>query len=273
MRRILISTVIIITVTSQFTDVLTSTWILMINGQILRLMSWHYKTNAISTKPVGISQGQLILVAAFVFLHTITSRLRLNTRFTLICCNDFRRLIFCIFIHRFAGITTWWIIHNRLRLSITWTFSRRMLTRAVDRDRVSGRRRQHAHSVLTQSSQIALPLKIFIALQNTQVNRQSFNKKTKSIKHNKVTCLGLLYILEYLIVRLVRFVLLLLLFNFVMHCIISTVVVAFEINYLFISLLNTTRKHRSFQPQLEIQNPFLSKTFVINVQHEITRSL
>jgi len=42
----------------------------------------------------------------------------------------------------------------------------------------------------------------------------------------------LLYILEYLIVRLVRFVLLLLLFNFVMHCIISTVVVAFEINYL-----------------------------------------
>ena len=48
-------------------------------------------------------------------------------------------------------------------------------------------------------------------------------------------CLGLLYILEYLIVRLVRFVLLLLLFNFVMHCIISTVVVAFEINYLILS--------------------------------------
>jgi len=41
-----------------------------------------------------------------------------------------------------------------------------------------------------------------------------------------------IYILEYLIVRLVRFVLLLLLFNFVMHCIISTVVVASEINYL-----------------------------------------
>jgi len=34
------------------------------------------------------------------------------------------------------------------------------------------------------------------------------------------------------IVRLVRFVLLLLLFNFVMHGIISTVVDAFEINYL-----------------------------------------
>jgi len=40
-----------------------------------------------------------------------------------------------------------------------------------------------------------------------------------------------------LIVRLVRFVLLLLLFNFVMHCIISTVVVAFEINYLILSYL------------------------------------
>jgi len=52
------------------------------------------------------------------------------------------------------------------------------------------------------------------------------------------SCLGLLYILEYLIVRLVRFVLLLLLFNFVMHCIISTVVVAFEINYLILSYLN-----------------------------------
>ena len=50
------------------------------------------------------------------------------------------------------------------------------------------------------------------------------------------SCLGLLYILEYLIVRLVRFVLLLLLlFNFVMHCIISTIVVAFEINYLILS--------------------------------------
>jgi len=47
------------------------------------------------------------------------------------------------------------------------------------------------------------------------------------------SCLGLLYILEYLIVRLVRFVLLLL-YNFVMHCIISTVVVAFEINYLIL---------------------------------------
>jgi len=46
-----------------------------------------------------------------------------------------------------------------------------------------------------------------------------------------------IYILEYLIVRLVRFVLLLLLFNFVMHCIISTVVVAFEINYLILSYL------------------------------------
>ena len=42
--------------------------------------------------------------------------------------------------------------------------------------------------------------------------------------------------IEYLIVTLVRFVLLLLLFNFVMHCIISTVVVAFEINYLSLSL-------------------------------------
>jgi len=51
----------------------------------------------------------------------------------------------------------------------------------------------------------------------------------------------LLYILEYLIVRLVRFVLLLLLFNFVMHCIISTVVVAFEINYL--SNIQTMRFH------------------------------
>ena len=47
-----------------------------------------------------------------------------------------------------------------------------------------------------------------------------------------------LYISEYLIVTLVRFVLLLLLFNFVMHCIISTVVVAFEINYLSIYLYN-----------------------------------
>ena len=52
------------------------------------------------------------------------------------------------------------------------------------------------------------------------------------------SCLGLLYILEYLIVvTLVRFVLLLLLFNFVMHCIMSTVVVAFEINYLYLSLM------------------------------------
>ena len=38
--------------------------------------------------------------------------------------------------------------------------------------------------------------------------------------------------IRVLIVRLVRFVLLVLLFNFVMRCIISTVVVAFEINYL-----------------------------------------
>ena len=44
-------------------------------------------------------------------------------------------------------------------------------------------------------------------------------------------------LLEYLIVILVRFVLLVLLFNFVMHCIISTAVVAFEINYLSIYLL------------------------------------
>ena len=42
-------------------------------------------------------------------------------------------------------------------------------------------------------------------------------------------------VLEYLIVTLVRFVLLLLLFNFVMYCIISTVVVAFEINYIILS--------------------------------------
>jgi len=41
-----------------------------------------------------------------------------------------------------------------------------------------------------------------------------------------------IYIFKYLIVTLVRFVLLVLLFNFVMHCIISTVVVAFEINIL-----------------------------------------
>ena len=39
-----------------------------------------------------------------------------------------------------------------------------------------------------------------------------------------------------LFVRLVRFVLLLLLFNFVMHCIISTVVVAFEIKLSLLSL-------------------------------------
>ena len=56
------------------------------------------------------------------------------------------------------------------------------------------------------------------------------------------SCLGLLYILQCLIVRLVRFVLLLLLFNFVMHCIISTVVVAFEINYL--SLLSRRSRQR-----------------------------
>ena len=37
------------------------------------------------------------------------------------------------------------------------------------------------------------------------------------------------FILEYLTVTLIRFVLLVLLFNFVMHCIISTAVVAFEI--------------------------------------------
>jgi len=43
-----------------------------------------------------------------------------------------------------------------------------------------------------------------------------------------------------LIVILVRFVLLLLLFNFVMHCIISTVVVAFEINYLILSYITST---------------------------------
>jgi len=41
--------------------------------------------------------------------------------------------------------------------------------------------------------------------------------------------------IRVLIVRLVRFVLLVLLFNVVMHCIISTVVVAFEINYLILS--------------------------------------
>jgi len=45
--------------------------------------------------------------------------------------------------------------------------------------------------------------------------------------------------LEYLIVTLIRFVLILLLFNFVMHCIISTVVVAFEINYLSIYVVCT----------------------------------
>jgi len=39
---------------------------------------------------------------------------------------------------------------------------------------------------------------------------------------------------------LIRFVLLVLLFNFVMHCIISTVVVAFEINYLILSILYLT---------------------------------
>jgi len=55
----------------------------------------------------------------------------------------------------------------------------------------------------------------------------------------------LLYILEYLIVRLVRFVLLLLLFNFVMHCIISTVVVAFEINYLLSLSLKSFGKFKS----------------------------
>ena len=37
------------------------------------------------------------------------------------------------------------------------------------------------------------------------------------------------YILKYFIVTLIRFVLFVLLFNFVMHCIISTVVVAFVI--------------------------------------------
>ena len=36
------------------------------------------------------------------------------------------------------------------------------------------------------------------------------------------------------IVTLIRFVLLVLLFNFVMHCIISTAVVAFEMNYLML---------------------------------------
>jgi len=52
----------------------------------------------------------------------------------------------------------------------------------------------------------------------------------------------ILYILEYLIVTLVRFVLLLLLFNFVTHCIISTVVVAFEINYLILSYLGVAAR-------------------------------
>jgi len=46
-----------------------------------------------------------------------------------------------------------------------------------------------------------------------------------------------IFVLEYLIVILVRFVLLVLLFNFVMHCTISTVVVAFEITYLILSYL------------------------------------
>ena len=45
------------------------------------------------------------------------------------------------------------------------------------------------------------------------------------------------FILEHLIVTLIRFVLLALLFNFVMHCIISTVAVAFEISYLILSYL------------------------------------
>jgi len=38
-----------------------------------------------------------------------------------------------------------------------------------------------------------------------------------------------------LIATLIRFVLLVLLFNFTMHCIISTIVVGFEINYLILS--------------------------------------
>ena len=46
-----------------------------------------------------------------------------------------------------------------------------------------------------------------------------------------------IYILEYLIVRLVRFVLLVFLFNFVMHCIISTAVVTFEIKLSYYLIL------------------------------------
>ena len=42
------------------------------------------------------------------------------------------------------------------------------------------------------------------------------------------------FILQHLIVTLIKFVFLVLLFNFVMHCTISTVVVAFEINYLIL---------------------------------------
>jgi len=52
------------------------------------------------------------------------------------------------------------------------------------------------------------------------------------------------YILEYLIVTLI-----VLLFNFVMHCIISTVMVAFEINYLILSI-TTYAILKSYHPLL-----------------------
>ena len=80
------------------------------------------------------------------------------------------------------------------------------------------------------------------------------------------SCLGLLYILEYLIVRLVRFVLLLLLFKFVMHCIISTVVVAFEINYLLsIYYLLLSIKRRRFENQWDQTFCFLLIKDVLSV--------
>jgi len=47
-------------------------------------------------------------------------------------------------------------------------------------------------------------------------------------------------LLEYLIVALIRFVLLVLLFNFIMHCIVSIVVVAFEIKLSYLILESST---------------------------------
>jgi len=75
-------------------------------------------------------------------------------------------------------------------------------------------------------------------------------------------CLGLIYIRVFdCYVKLFRFVLLVLLLNFVMYCIVSTVVVAFEIN-IYLSVLEFTLIHNTLCSVCSVQLPELASANV-----------